>query len=117
MAKNVIFDDGDRLSVICTYPTTPKSGDPVIVGDNPGIANTDERADGTTSVQFKGVVEIPVKGINAGGNSAVAVNDKLYYTDGDTPPVSKKATGVAYGMAIAAVGSGATKTVRVRIGK
>lgn len=116
MAGNVIFENGNRLSVAATYPTTPSSGDPVIFGDLPGVALTDEDDDGDTTVQFEGVVDISVKAINAGGNSAVAVGDVLYYTDGDTPPVSKKATGVRYGVALETVTSGATATIRVRIG-
>lgn len=115
MAKNIIFDDGDQLSVVVTHPATPKSGDPVRYGEIAGVALTDERADGTTTVKFDGVAEISVKGINAGGNVAVAAGDKLYYTDADTPPVSKKATGVYIGTALAAVTSGATATIRVKL--
>lgn len=117
MAKNINYEKGDQLSVVCTQPATPASGDPVLWGDNPGVALTAERTDGTTSVKFSGVATIPVKGINAGGNSAVADGDSLYYTAGDTPPVSKKATGVRFGTAKGAVTSGATASIQCRIGK
>lgn len=117
MAKNLIFRDGDQLSVVCTQPASPVSGDPVLFGDQPGVALTDKRADNTTSVKFSGVIEVSVKGIDGSGNSAVAVGDKLYYSSADTPKVNKKAATVAFGTAMATVGSGSTATIRVRIGK
>jgi len=121
MSTNEVFQDGDWLSVTCTHPTTPASGDPVRYGELVGVAQTAERADGTTSVTFKGVHLLSVKGIDGGGNSAVAVGDKLYYTDADTPPLSKKATGRFAGYAVetktstGAVVSGATTTIPVRL--
>lgn len=121
MATNEVFDPGDQLSVTCSHPTTPASGDPVRYGELVGVAMTAERADGTTSVTFRGVHLLSVKGIDAGGNSAVAVGDKLYYTDADTPPISKKATGRLVGNAVESksspgtVGSGSTATIPVRL--
>lgn len=115
MAKNIIFDKGDQLSVVCSHPATPASGDPVRYGDICGVALTAERADGTTSVKFNGVADVPVKGINAGGNVAVAAGDSIFYTDADTPVLSKKATGKLFGVALEAVTSGATDTIRVRL--
>lgn len=115
MAKNADFEKGDRLSVVCSDPATPASGDPVRVGALCGVANTNKRTDNTTSVQFRGVFDISVKGIDQVGNSAVAVGDTLYYTDGDTPKVSKKNTGTKFGTALGAVNSAATKTIPVRL--
>jgi len=125
MSKNIIFQDDDRRSVTCTQPATPASGDPVLFGDVPGVAETDERADGRTTVNFECTAALPVKGVNAGGNSAVADGDVLYYVAGDTPPLSKKNSGVRYGVAESAptdtsggtlVAAGATGTIRVRVG-
>lgn len=127
MAKNVIFEEGDQLSVICTQPATPASGDPVLFGDLPGVALTDVGKGGNaatkTSVQFEGVGEFSVKGINGSGNSAVAPGDVIYYVAGDTPVLSKKATGVRFGVAMGKpdqtgnlIASGSTATIRVRIG-
>ena len=56
------------------------------------------------------------EGIDGSGNSAVAVGDAIYYTDGDTPKLSKKATGTYFGVALETVGSSSTDTIRVRIG-
>lgn len=121
MATNEVFKDGDFLSVTCSHPTTPASGDPVRYGEMVGVATTAERTDGTTSVTFKGVHLLSVKGIDGSGNSAVAVGDKLYYTDADTPPISKKDTGRFVGYAVetktnaGTVASAATTTIPVRL--
>ena len=116
MSKNEVFDDADDLSLAATDPATPASGDPVLVGQIPGVAQTNERADGKTSITLKGAHKLSVKGIDGGGNSAVAVGDILYYVAADTPKISKKATGVRFGYALEAVTSGATATIRVKVG-
>lgn len=115
MARNEVFEDGNDLSVACTDPAVPKSGDPVRFGQLVGCAQTDERADGTTSTKFNGVHSFPVKGVNGSGNTAIAPGDTVFYVDGDTPKLSAKATGVKAGTAMAAVSSGATTTIRVRL--
>lgn len=116
MAKNKVFDRGTKLSLVCSDPTTPASGNPVLIGQIPAVAVTDERADGTTSVDTEGVFDLSVKGVDGSGNSAVAVGDILYYVAADTPKLSKKATGVRYGYALEAVASAATTTIRVKLG-
>jgi predicted RecA/RadA family phage recombinase len=87
----------------------------VRVGELVGVALTAERSDGTTTVSFRGVFDLSVKGIDGGGNSAVAVGDKLYYTDADTPVLNKKTTGRFVGHALETVTSGATATIQVRL--
>lgn len=121
MATNEVFRDGDDLAVTVSHPAVPASGDPVRYGEIVGVAKTDERPDGKTSVTFRGVHLLPVKGIDGSGNSAVARGDKLYYTDADTPPISKKATGRFVGNAWeddendGTVSAGATATIPVRL--
>jgi len=116
MAKNRKYESGRKLAVACTHPATPTSGSPVRYGQLPGVALINEQADGLTTVQFDGVFNLSVKGVDGSGNSAVAEGDKLYYVDADTPVLSKKATGVYFGIAMGAVASGATATIPVRIG-
>lgn len=116
MAKNIVYNHGDRLAVACSDPATPASGDPVLYGQAPGVALTNEGADGLTSVQFNGVANLSVKGVDGAGNSAVAEGDLLFYVAADTPKLSKKNTGVRYGYAMAAVAGGATATIPVKIG-
>lgn len=114
MAKNIKFDPADQLSVICTSPTSPVSGDPVRWGLMTGTALTDENADGETTVKFGShVATQSVKGVNDSGNSAVADGDALFYVDADTPHLSKKSTGYFYGFAKGVVLTGATTTIDV----
>jgi predicted RecA/RadA family phage recombinase len=116
MAKNRIYADKNRQSVACTDPTTPASGDPVLFGQRPGVALTSEDSAGNTSVQFDGVFNLSVKGVDGSGNSAVASGDILYYVTADTPKISKKATGVRFGYAHGTVSGGGTATIAVAIG-
>jgi predicted RecA/RadA family phage recombinase len=116
MAKNMVFADGTKLSAVCSDPAIPASGDPVIIGQVPAVATTNERSDGTTSVDTAGVWNLSVKGVDGSGNSAVAAGDILYYVAADTPKLSKKATGVRFGYALAAITSGQTATIRVKLG-
>lgn len=116
MAKNVIYNKGDRLAVACTQPATPASGDPVLYGVQPGVALTSEGADGITSVQFCGVASFSVKGYNGSANTAIAEGDIVYYKAGATPPLDVDSSGVRFGVAMGAVASGATTTIPVRIG-
>ena len=117
MATNEVFNPANRLSVVCSHPTTPASGDPVLVGQKGGVALTDERTDGTTTVQFDGVWDLLVTAVNGSGNSAVAAGDIIYYVTGDAPDVlSKKATGVRFGYALEAVDSGEQAMIRVWVG-
>jgi predicted RecA/RadA family phage recombinase len=93
----------------------PISGDPVRIGNIPGVALLDADSDGKTVVQIDGVFELLVGGIDQSGNSAVLGGDKLYFTEGDTPPVNKKNTGVPFGYAhgdhaVQMVASAATTT-------
>jgi len=122
MTSTVVYNEGDQLSLAATDPATPAEGDPVLVGQIPGVALTNEIADsadplnGKTTVKMNGVAKLSVKGIDGGGNSAVAVGDIIYYVTADTPKLSKKATGVRFGYALETVGSGATATIEVKIG-
>lgn len=116
MATNKVYDEGEQFSVAVTDPATPKSGDPVLVGQIPGVATTNERADGTTSVDTEGVYRLSVKGVDGSGNKAIAAGDIVYYVAADTPKLSVKATGVRYGYALDGVTAGQTSTIRVKLG-
>lgn len=115
MATNRRRAESSPLS--CTVASPTVSGDPVVIGDMAGVALTDyDAADGKATVQFDGVFDLSVKGVNNAGNVAVVEGDALYYNTGDTPPISKKANnGVFMGYAMEAVDSGATATIMVRL--
>lgn len=119
MATNRVQQDGQHITVACTDPAVPASGDPCRLGTLTGIALTTEsqggNPTGNTSIDTApSVWNLSVKGVDGGGNSAVAAGDSLYYVDADTPKLSKKATGVFFGWALDPITSGATATIRVR---
>jgi len=121
MAINRKYEYGRKLNVACSHPTSPSSGQPCRFGDLTGVALTDEDSAGNTTVDFgPAVYNLSVKGVNDGGNSAVAVGDKLFYVDTDISDgsgfLSKKLTnGRFFGFALATVGSGSTATIAVAI--
>ena len=118
MADNRIKEHGRKLSLTCTHPASPSSGDPVRIGNLIGVALTDERTAGDTTVDLEGVYDISVKGEDDDGNVAVVIGDKLYYVDADvgTGYLNKKVTGYFAGIALEAITSGTTSTINVRIG-
>src|SRR5689334_19556073 len=114
MAGNRAFPEGRRLYV--AVASTVKSGDPVLINEMGGVALTDyDSAGGGATIDFSGVYKLSVKGVNDGGNVAVAVGDALYFVSGDTPVLSKKSSGVFFGYALEVVNSGATTTIKVRV--
>jgi hypothetical protein len=79
-----------------------------------GLALTDERTAGDTTVNFGPfVADVSVKAVDGSGNSAVAVGDAIWYVDADTPKLSKKASGYFFGFALETITGGATATIRV----
>lgn len=114
MAKNQVLKRAAQMRV--AVPSGTKSGDPVVYGQRPGVALTDADDDDIATVAFEGSFALSVKGIDGSGNSAVAGGDILYYVSGDTPHLSKKATGVRYGYANGTVGSSSTATINVILG-
>lgn len=121
MAKNQKYLLGRFLTLTPTDPATPASGDPVLIGQIPGVSqtavSTGGNATGATSVDTGGVYNLSVKGVDSAGNSAVAVGDIIYYQTGDTPKLSKKATGgVRFGYALETVSSAGTATIAVKVG-
>lgn len=118
MATNRVHEHGKNLLLVCSSPATPASGDPVLIGQIPGVALADEQTDGYTSVQMDGVFDLSVQGHDdAAANVAVAVGDILYYDAAATVKLNKDATnGVRFGYALEAVASGATDTIQVKVG-
>lgn len=117
MALNQVYDHGDQFAVVCSAPATPASGDPVIVGQIPGVALIAEGADGLTTVKFNGVYEFLAKGETT-TDAALSVGDIVYYDSAATPHKINKdsSNGVRFGYALDALASGASGTIRVKIG-
>jgi predicted RecA/RadA family phage recombinase len=119
VAKNQVYADGNQFPVAVTNPVSPVSGDPVVVGQLPGVALTDKDAiTGLTLIKTNGVHLFAVKGENpAGGAVAVAAGDIVYYDAAAAVKLNMDNTnGVRFGYALDAVSSGATATIRVKVG-
>ncbi|MCE5306359.1 MAG: capsid cement protein [Phycisphaerales bacterium] len=110
--KNKI-QDGEVLNLVVGASVV--AGDPVVVGGVNGVAATDYDATSTmAAVETQGVFDLSVKAVNDAGNSGVAIGDRIYFVTGDTPKLSKKATGGSlFGIALEAITSGATDTINV----
>lgn len=98
--------NGDVINL--TFTGEVAAGSPVIAGEISGVAAKLLEANVAGPVFVKGQFTLSVKGVDGSGNSAVVVGDKLYYTEADTPKISKKTTGTFFGYATKAVNSGAT---------
>lgn len=118
--KNFIAQ-GDSVPIVESVLVHPvqadglvNGGDQIVAGTLTGVAEFDAAAttDVITIVR-KGIVTVPVTGVNAGGNSAVAVGDKLYIDAAAAAAVNKKVANQPFGIALAAVGAGATATIEV----
>lgn len=97
-----------------SHPATPQKGDPCRYGEIVGTALTDEDSDGeTTLLIHEHITAHSVRAVDGAGNSPVAIGDKLFYVDADTPPLSKKATGRYAGTAEAVIATGVTATIDV----
>lgn len=104
------------------------SGDPVRIGQIPGVAVKDCDSAQRTVIQTDGVFELLVAGIDSSGGSGadanvvVAGGDKVYFDESKTPPLSKRAGGVFFGYAlgdsgVTLVASGvATTKINVKVG-
>ncbi|GAB7016188.1 DUF2190 family protein [Methanogenium cariaci] len=111
MPDNITHKPGQRLSVACSYPAEPDSGDPVRLGGRTGIAITDEDTDGYTSVDFGPFeAEFSVKDSETGG---IAIGDLIYFHDAAQMLNNTAASGRLFGAAMEAVADGETATIRV----
>lgn len=111
MAVNVDEDPGYQRAVVVTYPTSPVSGGVCLYGKLAGIALTDERAAGDTTVDFGPyVVSISVTDNVTGG---IAKGAPLFASETSPVVVSNTSSGVFFGYADEIVASGATSTIRV----
>jgi len=113
MAGNLIKKEGRYLNL--AVPAGIVSGGAVEVGAGlSGVALTTRSSSGYSAVDVgMAVYDLSVKGINDGGNSAVAVGDQIFINMDDTPVLSKKQTGEFFGFALEIVESAATTTINV----
>lgn len=119
MARNKVHERGVKLQV--TVASGISSGDPVEVNTShlTGVALNDRDAEtsGKASVQFEGVFNLSVKGINDDGNIAGVEGQAVYFVLGDTPKLSLKSSGKFFGYLLEELSSGATATIKVLLGQ
>jgi predicted RecA/RadA family phage recombinase len=127
MATNKAYEQAWNLRI--AVPSTVKSGDPLLVGKLPGVAETDySSTDGCATVCFHGAYTLSVLGSTAASpvsGSALKTGDPVYAEGGTTDSTTNvttgftldKATGgVLFGNVLGAVGSAATVSVAVKLG-
>lgn len=112
MANNRTRLFGKRVSLVITDGGVA-AGDPALCGQLAGVVENAKDANNNAVLVREGVYNLSVKGVNGGGNTAVAQGDKLYYVTGDTPKISEKTTGVFIGWAKGTLTSGSTGTIEV----
>ena len=110
MAKNIVFEDGNQLTLPVISGTV--SGDPVAVGVLPGVALTDRDADGNATVKLNGVCTVDL------ASGVVTTVGSILYIAPATGVVSSTSAedSIPFGAALEAKGSGSAKTIEARIG-
>lgn len=80
MATNEVFREADHLTL--PVPSGVKSGDPVLVGSLPGVAQTDRDANGNATVWLDGAYRLTVTGavVNVGDPVYIAADRSLSVT-------------------------------------
>lgn len=106
----IVHEVGDQLYRKLTQPASGGVvGDPCLVGDRPGYLLTDQDDDGMATVKFCGSFRVNAHAVTAGGNSAIAPGDVVYYDaspGADNPNINKDVTnGVRFGVAAEALTS------------
>jgi len=124
MAKNREFEKGTQLELVVSAVNGSgtsdlvKSGDPGCIGSIPFVALTDEDANGKASCQTDGVFNLAVLGHDGTAGAAIAAGDIVVWdnTGGTLEKTPGSANSVRFGYALDAVSSGATTTIRVKLG-
>jgi predicted RecA/RadA family phage recombinase len=102
-------------NVVTISATGYSSGDPVVEGQLVGVAVADSTSGGETAVSVKGVHALTVYGVDDDGSNAVEMGNLLTINKYDTNEISKKKSGVPFGIALEAVSRGSTATIEVML--
>jgi predicted RecA/RadA family phage recombinase len=107
MATNLVKDDARYLQVAASYPATPTSGTPVVFGSIPGVALTDEDANGDITMDCGGVYDLPVA-------VATTVGAIIYFEVSGSTLIVTAGSNIRFGYALEAqAGAG---TIQVKVG-
>lgn len=113
MATSPLVDSRAYVRRKITVGSSKTAGSVEIISEMPVYLEEDSDSNNQATCILPGcmIVELAVKGENAGGNNAVALGDKIYK---DSTVYNKDASnGVLFGYALEAVSSGATTTIEV----
>lgn len=113
MAKNIKYDRSAYIRLELTVGASQVKDSVILISQMPVYLLEDSDASNKATCVLPGslVAELAVTGANSGGNSAVAIGDRLYK---DGTEINKDATnGTLCGYALATVGSGLTATIQV----
>ncbi len=122
MALNREQEVGNRLSLDVSgvngsgAGNLVQSGDPLAVGQIPGVALTDEDSAGLATVQTDGVFRLNVHGFNSSTSAAVSAGDIVYWDDTAGELNLDSVAGIRFGYALEAVVAGATTEINVKVG-
>lgn len=117
MATNLYKAEGRYLTGAATQPAQPESGDPVLLGQIPGVALTGEgeggNAAGEITIDTGGVYMLEVEA----SSGAIAIGAIVYYDAANDPVLNDDGNnGVRFGYALGAVDNGETAVIPVKIG-
>lgn len=121
MATNRLYAQGNRtlppMGVTAQNKTGSAglSGEPVVIGQIPGVLLSNADSLGNGVVQRDGIFSLSVKGENSGGNAAITLGAKLYF-DSAKAVLNGDTGKVFFGYALQGVSSGATATIPVQVG-
>lgn len=118
------------VAVNLAVPSGVLSGDPLMVGDLAAVAETDySSTSGQASLSFEGAYFLSVTAVSTlspASGAAIKPGDAIYLKGGSTDSTTNCTTGgtlcvdasgsVFFGNALDAITSGATATIRVRLG-
>ncbi len=107
MATNLVKDNARYLAVAASHPAIPASGDPVVFGQIPGVALTDEDAAGNVTIDCGGVYDLAVAG-------AVTVGAIIYFVVADGTLTAIAGSNIRFGYALEAQATDGV--IQVKIG-
>lgn len=110
---NYVHDDA-VIEAAATDPATTVVGGPCRVGSIPGVVAESEDSDGKSIIRARGVFRLNVEATDGGTAGAIAVGDKIYYSDSRDPKLSATSSSTTqFGYALEPVASGAEAEILV----
>ncbi len=101
--------------VVLPAASTYESGDPIRSNGLNGVCLEDSGnvTTGYATVNTEGVWDLSVQAVDDEGSTTIAAGDTIYFDSANTPSLSKRSSGSAYGIAQEAISYGLTDTIQV----